>query len=184
MSSIKKVILGLFLVLFITGCMDATEDETINGYKLPPQPDEALNNSTLLGIDSNDNGVRDDVEIFIVKKYATDHKIVTEIGFQLASAYQQILDNPLDTEANHAALDAASDCNFYFNFYAKYYGDPVLLDSYLGKDFKNLQLNRKSRVKAYLEYDAELSGGVYESTKSDKLKEKCNFDVASLLGGN
>ncbi|WP_324172615.1 hypothetical protein [Sulfurimonas sp.] len=139
MSSIKKVILGLFLVLFITGCMEATVYKNINGYKLPPQPDETLNNSTLLGIDSNDNGVRDDVEIFIVKKYAID---------------QKILDNPLDTEANHAALDAAYDCNKYFKRSAKTFGDPVLIDRYISKDFKNLQLNRKSRVKAYLEYDA------------------------------
>ncbi|WP_324171185.1 PKD domain-containing protein [Sulfurimonas sp.] len=268
MSSIKKVILGLFLVLFITGCMEVieiegnkeiktneshtykaiivstkyqdmdsyiwkvisknkdyhltnettsevtfkassagkytlkviakknrkpfkatmevivTKAEIINGYELPPEPDEALNNSTLLGIDSNDNGVRDDVEIFVIKKYATDHKIVTEIGFQLASAYQKILDNPLDTEANHKALHDAMDCNYYFSYYAKYYGESILAKDYIDEDFENLQLNRKSRVKAYLEYDAQLSGGVYESTKSDKLKEKCNFDVASLLGGN
>ena len=159
-----------------------TEAEIINGYVLPPEPDEKLNNSTLLGIDSNDNGVRDDVERFIVKKYVNDHKIVTEIGFQLARAYQKILDNPLDTEVNHATLDAAYDCNKYFKRSPKTFGDPVLVNRYISKDFKNLQLNRKSRVKAYLEYDAQLSGGVYESTKYDKLKEKCNFNVASLLG--
>ncbi|PHQ65317.1 MAG: hypothetical protein COB99_04780, partial [Sulfurimonas sp.] len=70
----------------------------------------------------------------------------------------------------------------YFKRSAKTFGDPVLVNRYISKDFKNLQLNRKSRVKAYLEYDAQLSGGVYESTKYDKLKEKCNFNVASLLG--
>ncbi len=165
-----------------TAEISVTVYKEINGYKLPPEPNETLNNATILGVDSNDNGVRDDVEIFIVKKYKNKHKIVTEIGFQLARAYQQILDNPLDTEANDKAFTDATDCNHYFKFYAKYYGEKVLIDHYIDEDFENLQLNRKSRVKAYLEYDAELSGGVYESTKSDKLKEKCNFDVASLLG--
>jgi len=41
----------------------------INGYKLPPEPDETINNSTLLGIDSNNNGVRDDVERWIYETY-------------------------------------------------------------------------------------------------------------------
>jgi len=42
---------------------------TVNGHTLPPEPDKALNDSTLLGIDSNDNGVRDDVERWIYTKY-------------------------------------------------------------------------------------------------------------------
>ena len=41
------------------------------GHKLPPQPDKTLNDSTLLGIDVNDNGVRDDVERWIYTTYNT-----------------------------------------------------------------------------------------------------------------
>ena len=43
--------------------------EVINGYTLPPEPDPVINNATLLGIDSNDNGIRDDVERWIVKTF-------------------------------------------------------------------------------------------------------------------
>ena len=43
--------------------------ETINDYELPPEPDPKINNATLLGIDSNNNGVRDDVERWIYKTY-------------------------------------------------------------------------------------------------------------------
>ncbi|MEA2100039.1 MAG: hypothetical protein U9P72_07910, partial [Campylobacterota bacterium] len=150
---------------------------------LPNEPDETLNNSTLLGIDDNRNGVRDDVEIFIIGRYKDEHKIVTEIAFQWANAYQRILNNPLDTEINHKSSHDAMDCNFYFKSYAEYYNDPILVNHYIDEEFRNLQFNRKSRVKAYMEYDAKLSGGVYESTKTNKLKEKCNFDVTSLLGG-
>jgi hypothetical protein len=45
--------------------------KTINGHRLPPEPDETLNNSTLLGIDTNNNGVRDDVERWIYETYDT-----------------------------------------------------------------------------------------------------------------
>ena len=41
----------------------------VDGHVLPPEPDKALNDSTLLGIDSNNNGVRDDVERWIYKTY-------------------------------------------------------------------------------------------------------------------
>jgi len=58
--------------------MDTVEENAIvtvykeiSGHRLPPEPDRALNNSTLLGIDSNNNGVRDDVERWIYKRYNT-----------------------------------------------------------------------------------------------------------------
>ncbi len=41
----------------------------VNGHTLPPMPDEKINNSTLLGIDINNNGVRDDVERWIYKEF-------------------------------------------------------------------------------------------------------------------
>ena len=158
-----------------------TAQEVVNGYKLPPEPDPDLNNATLLGIDSNNNGIRDDVERFIVIKYQDHHKIVTEIGFQKAKAYQKILENPLNTMENHKALHDAMDCNFYFETVASYFGDPILIDQTI--ELRPIQLNIKSRVKAYLEYDKQLSGGVYEMTKASKMKENCAFDVDGLLGG-
>jgi hypothetical protein len=40
-------------------------------YVLPPMPDPKENDKTLLGIDINKNGVRDDVEIWIYENYQT-----------------------------------------------------------------------------------------------------------------
>ncbi|MDR1006934.1 MAG: hypothetical protein LBL65_00005, partial [Campylobacteraceae bacterium] len=45
--------------------------EVKHGYQLPPCPDPVKNDETLLGIDSNNNGVRDDVEIWIYNTYDT-----------------------------------------------------------------------------------------------------------------
>jgi hypothetical protein len=45
--------------------------EVMYGHTLPPEPDPDINNATLLGVDSNDNGVRDDVERWIYKRYNT-----------------------------------------------------------------------------------------------------------------
>ncbi len=41
----------------------------VNGHRLPPEPDPKINNATLLGVDVNKNGVRDDVERWIYEKY-------------------------------------------------------------------------------------------------------------------
>ena len=43
----------------------------MHGHRLPPEPDPAVNNATLLGVDSNSNGVRDDVERWIYMTYNT-----------------------------------------------------------------------------------------------------------------
>jgi hypothetical protein len=50
--------------------------EIKHGYQLPPCPDPVENAKTLLGIDTNSNGVRDDVEIWIYHNYDT-HKNCT-----------------------------------------------------------------------------------------------------------
>jgi len=64
----------------------------LNDYTLPPEPDPKINNATLLGVDSNHNGIRDDVERWIVKTfehggfrnnlYLTDHFLKTAKNYQ------------------------------------------------------------------------------------------------------
>ncbi len=89
--------------------------EEINGYRLPPEPNEAVSNSTLVGIDVNNNGVRDDVERYIIKRYAQDlkyPKTKTAIALQYAWASQKILENP--TMESKKYIDDALDCQYYW----------------------------------------------------------------------
>jgi len=154
----------------------------INGHKLPPMPDKTLNDSTLLGVDSNSNGVRDDVERYLLDKYKDHHKIVSEIALQSGRAFQIVLENPENARETTKLMSAAQDCNYYFRDDADYYGDPILMDSNIMEyKFEELQLNTKERIKAYLEYNHNLSGGVYRLTPSSKAKAKCDFNVTNLL---
>ncbi len=41
----------------------------VDGSRIPPMPDEKINNSTVAGVDTNKNYIRDDVEFFIFDKY-------------------------------------------------------------------------------------------------------------------
>ncbi|MFT7823587.1 MAG: Ig-like domain-containing protein [Sulfurimonas sp.] len=89
--------------------------EVINGFKLPPEPEEEKNNETLLGIDFNDNGIRDDAEIYIIKRYAEDPKYPktkTAIALQYAWASQKVLENPTIESKKH--IDDALDCESYW----------------------------------------------------------------------
>jgi len=89
--------------------------EVINGFKLPPEPDEDKNNETLLGIDFNHNGIRDEVERWVITHYANDPKYPktkTAIALQYAWASQKILENP--TIESKKYLDDALDCESYW----------------------------------------------------------------------
>jgi hypothetical protein len=87
MNKSVTLLLTLAIALTLNGCdnkksnsNDTTSSSDItctgggevkHGYKLPPCPDPIENSKTLLGIDSNNNGVRDDVEIWIYNTYDT-----------------------------------------------------------------------------------------------------------------
>ena len=58
----------------------------ING-ELPPEPDQKENNATLAGVDSNQNGIRDDVERAIYFKYK-DNQRITIAALQYAKELQ------------------------------------------------------------------------------------------------
>jgi len=154
----------------------------INGYTLPPQPDETLNNSTLLGIDSNNNGVRDDVEIYVLNKYKDHHKIVSEIALQAGRAHQLAIGDASKAKETTVYMSAALYCNWYFEDDADSYGDPILIDHTItNKQFKDIQINTKERIKAYLQYNRNLSGGVYRQAYGLKAKALCDFNVTKLL---
>jgi len=169
----------LIVVLFFYNVLEA---ESINGYKLPPEPDAKVNNATLLGVDSNDNGVRDDVERYIIQTYK-DEKIAIEIGFQVARAYNAVIEDPSNAEEVAKIMDASFDCESYFRNDADEFGDPIILKDRImtSKQFKSIQLNTEARIRAYLEYNRNMSGSVYTATHADKEKEKCTFDVEQML---
>jgi len=66
----------------------------VNGYRLPPEPDPQANNATLLGVDVNHNGAREDVERWIYNKYKDKHPIDIDMAMQEARGYKLALEHP------------------------------------------------------------------------------------------
>lgn len=157
--------------------------EIINGHMLPPEPDKTKNNSTLLGIDRNENEIRDDVERWIIKKYAlSDYpKIKTAIALQWAITTQQVIQSPETAyiDEKYKLIDRAADCQMYA-FSEKLqkslnYGidNRIFNDEFVDKAF-----NTKERMIAYFRFNENLAGHVYGATREEA--SKCDFDIDGI----
>lgn len=71
--------------------------DTVLGKNLPPVPDPKLVDATIEGIDVNNNGIRDDVELAIFKKYPDSPKI-RAAELQYAMALQMELTKVFNSE--------------------------------------------------------------------------------------
>ncbi len=181
-------------MIFMGGCSQSDGNSTsttaevlvIDGYTLPPDPGEA-GKETLLGIDSNANGVRDDVEIYIYKRFRgfENSRKDRAIAMQYAKATQIIIQEPemAYTKKTYILMENAHDCQVYvsdvvakgaWNTWLKYSTEHEVFN----EEMKDTIFNTKERLEAYIKYNDALSGHVFESTKP--IKEKCEVDIEAL----
>lgn len=69
----------------------------VDGKHLPPPPDPAQVDATVAGIDANQNGIRDDVELAIFAKYPNDIKL-RAAELQYAMGLQTFITKVFDHE--------------------------------------------------------------------------------------
>ncbi len=76
----------------------SNNNEIINGISVPQEPDANLNKKTLLGVDTNGNGARDDVERFMAgtSKKATFEEVMLKIGSLYNTLATERFSSPLD----------------------------------------------------------------------------------------
>jgi hypothetical protein len=96
----------------------------INGHKLPPEPNPAINSATLLGVDSNDNGVRDDVERWVYQEYKEKHPVHIDIAMQAGRAYKKVLETPERAlEIHETVVNAPLYCAWYYQKGVLYFNE-------------------------------------------------------------
>jgi len=166
------------------GGANITVYKVIHGHRLPPEPDTKVNNSTLLGIDSNNNGVRDDVErhIYLCGKY--EHPVVRAVALQAARAFQIVIADASKAKNSVDYLEAAMDCESYYRLTARHYGEDTPIDRKrrIWKEVQTLQIDNAIRRREYKKFNSLLSGDVYSLTKMDQRREKCDFNTTLLSG--
>jgi len=148
----------------------------VNGHRLPPEPDPKVNNATLLGIDSNNNGVRDDVERKIYEKYPV--KLQRALLMDRAKFYQLTLKSSV-SEARKIVKKSISIGNCLLHL--KHIEQRSVTWREDRTFIKNLTFNTKERIRKYLDYNLALSGGVYGSSPSDWNRDACSEEIKQVL---
>lgn len=122
-----------------------TVPQVINGIAVPPEPDPVANNATLLGVDVNNNGVRDDVERQIATTYGVNAARY-DAALRAAKSDQEYLianGDPVKSTAttSHAVIVGAC-MNRKFN-------NDAISASKASRESFALSINTPERVAAY-----------------------------------
>ncbi|CAA6816674.1 MAG: Unknown protein [uncultured Sulfurovum sp.] len=154
--------------------------EVINGHMLPPEPNEKKNGATLIGVDINSNGVRDDVERKIRQEYLKP--LQSAILLQNAKFFQRTLaESTNNAIAIQADATSAINCEMYLSQFDSELGTINWMKN--DKHIKDLTFNNLDRVDKYWKYNLALSGGVYGSGFADDTIDKCSEEVVNVLEG-
>ncbi|MCF6201091.1 MAG: hypothetical protein L3J42_03020 [Hydrogenimonas sp.] len=156
----------------------------VDGHRLPPEPDPKINNSTLLGVDVNNNGVRDDVERWIYNRYKDMHPIHIDIAMQEARADKLILEKQPKTKAEAMKIKDEVDkpvyCQGYYKYEAKYFNEPILIKENVADEYfrSKIYFNTKERMEVYGQYDTLLSGDSYALLDGKDMQKACDFNTS------
>ena len=154
-------------------CNASTPDDD-TGVNLPPDPGEA-GKKTLLGIDTDGDGVRDDIQRYIYFTYPDDKKLRLALTYY-AKEFQGVLKDANDREAayEHANKMARhGECLYYLK-------GRESID--IRRALRAKILNTRERSMAYITYSDNLGGRVIDKAPLKEWKDSCSFDVDNTGG--
>lgn len=175
------ILFSLSALTFAEPSKDIKQAEFMTGLdKAPPMLDEDENNKTILGIDSNKNGIRDDVEVYIHENFKGEDKYYERmLAFQLAFNLQErykiaMVDMKQFSKVVHP-YEKFLSCNQFVNDnytkdYNKGYRMRRRLDKLLG-----IQANTKLRLILNSKIDDFFSGKSAQGLKANK--RYCKFKL-------
>jgi hypothetical protein len=164
-SIMRKIVLFLAVFLLLTGL--AIADQT-----LPPDPGEA-GKQTLLGIDSDNDGVRDDIQRYIYFAYPDNEKVRITLT-HISKEFQELLlqaDNREAASMHVNKMARHGECLFYIM--GEQSGD-------VRAALKAEIMNTEERTLAYITYSENLAGTVISGTPIREWRNSCAFDVDSV----
>ena len=142
------------------------------GNGLPPDPGEA-GKATLEGIDSDGDGMRDDIQRYIALTYPDSQKTRAALRQFTLALDMSILESPDEASAlnNTEDIHRASECLWYIHSELSIKMSDLLMSEYL---------NTMERSRAYLEYNNKLGGHVFGGKDFDEYKTSCTFDPDAM----
>ncbi len=141
---------------------------------LPPDPGEA-GKKTLEGIDSDNDGVRDDIQRYIVLNNPESEKLRAGL-FQMAQALQRVIIESSNKTASITNMNAVIRSRVCLRYFVSWEASVANMDELLSE-----ALNTKVRTQAFTEADIHNSGTT-GSPVLDRATQRasCDFDPDSL----
>ena len=146
------------------------------GSNLPPPPNKQENDATVEGVDSNNNGIRDDVELVIFEKYP-DSPRVRAAQLQYAMAVQMELTKVFNSETWKAAVWKEARGYFCLDLALSLDGsnhEEDLFPSYL-REIDNAVLNTIKRQNQRDEVFKK-----HSKSNANPSQDYCDIDLKSL----
>ena len=133
---------------------------------LPPDPGEA-GKQTLEGIDSDGDGLRDDVQRYIAIEFADASEQVKKAIKKGAESLQDMIlaanSKILAIRAGEKSMEAIG-CLYFLGYERK---------NKVVSGLKSVVVNTEERLRSYIHNDALLGGEVFHSLNDDELAELC-----------
>ena len=175
MRTIKgSLVVLLFYSLVVLVSTDFVQGNNKSGLALPPDPGKA-GKETLLGIDTDGDGVRDDIQRYIYFTYPDDKKLRLGLTYY-AKEFQGVLKDANDREAayDHAIkMTRHGECLWYL----KGEGSIDILNALRAEI-----LNTRERSIAYITHSDNLGGRIISLAPRKEWKDSCSFDVDDTGG--
>ena len=170
---------GALVLSGALGTLPAVAASGTGDVSLPPDPGEA-GKGTLAGIDSDGDGLRDDIQRYIALTFP-DSARVRAAFTQYA---QKIQETVLLGEDRVGAVNLAAELGHARNCIS------YLIGGTTGDELRSARrstfslraevLNTRDRTRAYRRYDAQLAGGVFKVLPESEWKKGCAFDPDAL----
>ena len=187
MNRIFKIYIAAWLIIFgiawmSEGVRAASLDvaDLEKKLNLPPDPGEA-GKATLQGIDSDGDGVRDDVQRYIALTHPDSAKVRALMTMNAKHLQQVLIDSDnkeLSIQHGHEGTSTLLACQEYIQW------DLKIRLTRASLALVPEILNTEARSRAYIKYNHQLSGNTFSlgRARRDKtpLKAKCDFNPDEL----
>jgi hypothetical protein len=142
----------------------------VMGQNLPPEPDPALKDATIEGIDVNGNGIRDDVELAIFKLHP-DSARIRAAELQYAMALQNEMTSDVFNSGTLVGTIHKESRGFFCIGDAAPNQSPIILS----KEVKNLVFDITTRIQR----DQDVFKN-YMTSNTEPSGPYCDIDLTSL----
>jgi hypothetical protein len=159
-----RLLLSAFLILFTLSCCSDKDNNTDIQDNLPPDPGVA-GKATLEGIDTDKDGLRDDVQRYIYMNFNKEDE--RKVLINLANNIQIMI---LNSQDKNSAINAAQQMSL--NLECLYYLNSTNASKVV-ENIEALSANTELRFAAYMKANENLSGETFLSNGIDNFKDSC-----------